>query len=108
MRTKNSLFSEMTAIGIALVVGLAPMSLRAQQKPDPAVRIGNNDLGGMVRSATGPEAGVWVIAKTTGLPTAFAKIVVTDDQGRYLIPELPPANYGVWARGTGSLTRRGS
>jgi hypothetical protein len=82
MRTKNSLFSAMTAMGIALVAGLAPTSLSAQQKTDPAIRIDNNDLGGVVRSATGPEAGVWVIAETTGLPTPFAKIVVTDDQGR--------------------------
>ena len=49
----------------------------------------------------GPEAGVWVIAETTGLPTAFAKIVVTDDQGRYVIPDLPKANYDVWVRGYG-------
>ena len=89
MRTKNSLFPAMRAIGIALVVGLAPMSLGAQQKTDPAIRIGDNDLGGVVSGATGPEAGVWVIAETTELPTAFAKIVVTDDQGRYVIPDLP-------------------
>ncbi len=47
------------------------------------------------------EAGVWVIAETTDLPTRLAKIVVTDDQGRYLIPGLPKANYNVWARGYG-------
>jgi hypothetical protein len=58
------------------------MSLTALQKTDPAIRIGNNDLGGVVRSATGPEAGVCVIAETTGLPIPLAKIVVTDDQGR--------------------------
>ncbi len=55
----------------------------------------------MVTSANGPEAGVWVIAETTDLPTKFAKMVVTDDQGRYLIPDLPKANYSVWARGYG-------
>ena len=49
----------------------------------------------------GPEAGVWVIAETTDLPTKFAKIVVTDDQGRYLLPELPKARYKVWVRGYG-------
>ena len=49
----------------------------------------------------GPEAGVWVIAETTDLPTKFAKIVVTDDQGRYLIPDLPKANYNIWVRGYG-------
>jgi hypothetical protein len=48
------------------------MSLNAQQKTDPAVRIGNNDLGCVVRSVTGPEAGIWVIAETTGLPTPLA------------------------------------
>ena len=55
----------------------------------------------MVRSANGPEAGVWVIAETTDLPTKFIKIVVTDDQGRYVLPELPKANYSVWVRGYG-------
>ena len=49
----------------------------------------------------GPEAGVWVIAETTDLPTKFARIVVTDDRGRYLLPDLPKANYAVWVRGYG-------
>src|SRR2546422_10515749 len=60
-----------------------------------------SDLSGVVRSSNGPEAGVWVIAETTDLPTKFAKIVVTDDRGRYLIPELPKATYSVWVRGYG-------
>ena len=60
-----------------------------------------NDLGGVVTSAQGPEAGVWVIAETTDLPTKFAKIVVTDEQGRYVMPDLPKANYNVWVRGYG-------
>ena len=51
--------------------------------------------------AKGPEAGVWVIAETSELPTKFVRIVVTDDQGRYLIPDLPKANYNVWVRGYG-------
>ncbi len=58
-------------------------------------------LTGTVRSSQGPEAGVWVIAETKDLPTNFIKIVVTDDQGRYTIPELPAANYSVWVRGYG-------
>ena len=57
----------------------------------------------MVTSSKGPEAGVWVIAETTDLPTKFVKIVVTDDQGRYLVPELPKANY----RRVGSRLRAG-
>jgi hypothetical protein len=59
-------------------------------------------ITGVVRSASGPEAGVWVIAETDDLPTKFRKIVVTNDQGRYLLPELPKAaNYDVWVRGYG-------
>ena len=63
--------------------------------------IDNDDIGGVVTSAKGPEAGVWVIAETRDLPTRFAKMVVTDDQGRYLLPDLPKANYNVWVRGYG-------
>src|SRR5437870_13158438 len=58
-------------------------------------------ISGTVTSGNRPEAGVWVIAETTDLPTKLAKIVVTDDQGRYLIPDLPKANYNVWVRGYG-------
>src|SRR5436189_113453 len=59
------------------------------------------DIRGTVTGPNGPEAGVWVIAETTDLPTKFAKVVVTDDKGRYLIPELPQASYNVWSRGYG-------
>ena len=65
------------------------------------VNIGVTDLGGTVTGPNGPEAGVWVIAETTDLPTKFAKVVVTDDQGRYVVPDLPTANYQVWVRGYG-------
>src|SRR5260370_13661774 len=41
------------------------------------------------------------MGETTDLPTKFVKIVVTDDQGRYLLPELPKATYQVWVRGYG-------
>src|SRR5262245_52173910 len=61
-----------------------------------AVPIDADDIGGVVTGAKGPEAGVWVIAETTDLPTKFARIVVTDDQGRYVLPDLPKANYNVW------------
>ena len=59
------------------------------------------DLSGVVTSSNGPEAGVWVIAETMDLPTKFSKTVVTDDRGRYVIPDLPKANYSVWVRGYG-------
>jgi len=66
-----------------------------------SIKVGASDIGGGVSSANGPEAGVWVIAETTDLPTRYIKEVVTDDRGRYLIPDLPKARYTVWARGYG-------
>src|SRR6516164_4596862 len=99
MKMKNSSFWTILTFGMAALLVAAPVS--AQQKADPSVRTGDNDLGGVVTSANGPEAGVWVIAETVDLPTKFAKIVVTDDQGRYLIPDLPKARYTVWVRGYG-------
>ncbi len=62
---------------------------------------GANDIAGTVSGPSGPEAGVWVIAETTDLPTKYAKVVVTDGAGRYVIPELPKAEYSVWVRGYG-------
>jgi len=89
-------------IASAVVVLLASGQARlSAQSADPAIRIGGRDLGGVVTSANGPEGGVWVIAETTDLPTKFAKIVVTDDRGRYVLPDLPKATYRVWVRGYG-------
>ncbi|MBK9608750.1 MAG: carboxypeptidase regulatory-like domain-containing protein [Betaproteobacteria bacterium] len=79
----------------------APAALAASQRTAPQVTIGATDIGGVVSGPKGPEAGVWVIAETTELPTKFARIVVTDERGRYLIPGLPAANYSVWVRGYG-------
>src|SRR5882762_9538727 len=87
-----------TAAAIGLVgLGLAPMPAGAQS----AVAIDNDDIGGTVTGPNGPEAGVWVIAETKDLPTRFARMVVTDDQGRYVVPDLPKAKYKVWVRGYG-------
>jgi hypothetical protein len=86
---------------IAVAVFLAAARLSSQQLKGETVRIGNDDIGGVVSSAKGLEAGVWVIAETTDLPTKFVKIVVTDERGRYVVPELPKANYKVWVRGYG-------
>src|SRR4029078_1207087 len=71
------------------------------QQPSTTVAIDPDDIGGVVRGASGPEAGVWVIAETRDLPVRYIKSVVTDDQGRYVIPDLPKANYDVWVRGYG-------
>jgi hypothetical protein len=82
------------ALGAALCLAASPLAAQA-------VRVDADDIGGVVTGPSGPEAGVWVIAETTDLPTRFVKIVVTDDQGRYLVPDLPKATYGVWVRGYG-------
>src|SRR5580698_134097 len=66
-----------------------------------SVNVGKKSIGGVVTSSKGPEAGVWVIAQTKDLSTPYTKIVVTDDQGRYVVPDLPQANYTVWVRGYG-------
>jgi hypothetical protein len=58
-------------------------------------------IHGVVEGRAGPEAGVWVIAETADLDTHFIKIVVTDDDGRFLLPDLPGAGYSVWVRGYG-------
>ena len=97
MTLKSRLYVSVAAIAIAGFLAAAPARVSAQT----AVAIDNDDIGGVVTGANGPEAGVWVIAETTDLPTRYAKMVVTDDQGRYVVPDLPKAKYKVWVRGYG-------
>ena len=103
MRTTAMVSLGVMALGTVVLLIASPVRLSAQQDAGQAVRIGGDDLGGVVTSVNGPEAGVWVIAETTDLPTKFAKIVVTDDQGRYVVPDLPKANYSLWVRGYGLI-----
>jgi hypothetical protein len=84
----------------ARAVAVSALLAACQSQPGAPAK-GAGELSGVVASANGPEAGVWVIAETTDLPTKFTKIVVTDERGRYLIPELPKASYSVWVRGYG-------
>ena len=92
----------------AVLVAAALAGLLLAQTRNETVRVGNADVGGVVTSSNGPEAGVWVIAETTDLPTKFVRIVVTDDIGRYLVPDLPRANYNVCGfEATGWWIRRG-
>jgi hypothetical protein len=86
-----------------VLVSLVAVQLRARPAA-PAFQTRLPDyITGTVRSSQGPEAGVWVIAETKDLPTGFIKIVVTDDQGRFALPQLPTADYRVWVRGYGLL-----
>ena len=80
-----------------------PSAAAAPQARANSIPVGTTDIGGVVMSSKGPEAGVWVIAETNDLPTKYREIVVTDDQGRYLIPDLPKATYKVWVRGYGLI-----
>src|SRR5262245_48599223 len=84
----------------AAIIGAAGL-LAAPAQLGAQVAIDNDDIGGVVTGANGPEAGVWVIADTQDLGTRYAKMVVTDEQGRYVIPDLPKAKYQVWVRGYG-------
>ena len=88
-------------LGVAAIAVALIASPWAQQAATAQVSIDADDIGGVVTGPSGPEAGVWVIAETTDLPTRYIKSVVTDDQGRYVIPDLPTANYQVWVRGYG-------
>jgi len=91
-------------LGVAFSVGASSILLRTvpqAQQPAADVAIDSDDIAGVVTGPNGPEAGVWVIAETRDLPVRYIKSVVTDDRGRFLVPDLPPASYSVWARGYG-------
>lgn len=94
----SSLSREFQLTAVAAVVALATLPVAAQQRPR---NLPEGYISGQVVGERGPEAGVWVIAETTELKTPFVKIVVTDDEGRYVLPELPEATYNVWVRGYG-------
>jgi hypothetical protein len=96
MKITTALRMEAIALGIAVlaIVGTLPFA-------DLPSQTGDDDITGVVTGPSGPEAGVWVIAETSELPTKFVRIVVTDDRGRYLIPDLPKATYSIWVRGYG-------
>src|ERR1044071_8313592 len=87
--------------GVASICALVLAVSQAAQQAPPSVAIDNDDIGGVVTGPNGPEAGVWVIAETRDLPVRYIKSVVTDDRGRFCVPDLPAATYSVWARGYG-------
>src|SRR6188474_357050 len=90
-----------TVAVVSILLSSLVIAISGQSGGRSAVQIDNDDIGGVVTGPKGPEAGVWVIAETTDLPTKFARIVVTDDRGRYVIPDLPKAAYDVFVRGYG-------
>src|SRR6476659_8869505 len=88
-------------LGLGLIVFFATTSVRMSGQGGAAPAIDNDDIGGVVTGAQGPEAGVWVIAETRSTPTRLIKSVVTDDRGRFVVPDLPSGEYDVWVRGYG-------
>src|ERR1700719_4578905 len=100
--TKQFYLGTAAAIGFAALLAM-PVPGIAQAPAAAAVAIDNDDIGGVVRGPGGPEAGVWVIAETRDLGTRFTRSVVTDDQGRYVVPDLPKAKYTLWVRGYGLI-----
>jgi hypothetical protein len=100
MTLRHVLLTGVAAFAFVASEGIVPPHLSAQQQ---SVAIDADDIGGVVTGPNGPEAGVWVVAETNDLPTRYTKSVVTDDQGRYVIPDLPVANYQVFVRGYGLI-----
>ena len=94
MKIRRALFGGAVALLAAAVISV---TIHGQAPAAGATGF----ITGVVQGAKGPEAGVWVIAETKDLPTNFIKIVVTDDQGRFMLPELPSASYSVFVRGYG-------
>ena len=100
--TRVCLYSAVTVAGLAVILA-GPIACTApgDGPGEVEIQIDDDDIGGVVTSEQGPEAGVWVIAETHDLPTKHIRTVVTDDGGRYVLPDLPDANYDIWVRGYG-------
>src|SRR5262245_4484408 len=99
--TARRMFALLVGLGLSASFATKAIRISAQTGTPPA--IDNNDIGGIVTGAKGPEAGVWVIAETRSTPTRLVRSVVTDDQGRYVVPDLPSGEYDVWTRGYGLI-----
>src|SRR6201987_3793499 len=97
MKIARAWYLGAAVFGVAGVLAAGPLTAQV------TVTIDADDIGGVGTGPGGPEAGVWVIAETTDLGTKFAKMVVTDNQGRYVLPDLPKASYQVFVRGYGLI-----
>src|SRR5215831_3283313 len=97
------MYLRVAVIAVAAILMASLARVQQGQVAPAAVAIDNDDIGGVVTGPRGPEAGVWVIAETRETQARLIKSVVTDDRGRYLIPDLPKATYDVWVRGYGLI-----
>ncbi len=102
MSTLSTVQKVLLCVGLSfLIAGVTSFPVSAMQTRQDTLSQGY--IGGTVESSNGPEAGVWVIAETNDLPTKLIKIVVTNDYGRFVLPELPNGTYDVWVRGYGLI-----
>src|ERR1700738_1171045 len=101
--TRAMLWALLVILCVMTRPAVGQQSGAARGAGDSGVRVDKSDIGGVVLNSNGakPEAGVWVIAETKSLSVPFRKIVVTDDQGRFLVPDLPDGSYQLWVRGYG-------
>ncbi len=101
--TRTMLWALLVVLCVMARPAIGRQSGAARKGSDFGVQVDKNSVGGVVLNSNGakPEAGVWVIAETKSLPVPFRKIVVTDDQGRFLVPDLPEGAYELWVRGYG-------
>jgi hypothetical protein len=96
----RSTYFQLATIVFAAITVASLAGVQGQVSPQ-TVTIDSDDIGGVVTGPRGPEAGVWVIAETRETQTRLIKSVVTDDRGRYVLPDLPKVNFDVWVRGYG-------
>ena len=101
MKTHASLIVLLGGLALAGCSQQAPDTASEPTTAAPVTTATSSAIRGRVTSSAGAEAGVWVIAETRDLPTRFARTVVTNDNGEYLIPDLPAGNYDIWVRGYG-------
>src|SRR5881227_2018321 len=94
---------QIAAMAFAVTIVISLVGVQSQVTPQATVAVDPDDIGGVVTGHRGPEEGDWVIAETRDTPTRLIKTIVTDDQGRYLVPDLPKGNYDVWVRGYGLI-----
>jgi hypothetical protein len=99
----RTMYVQLLVIAAAVTIVVSLGGVQGQGTPQASVAVDNDDIGGVVTGPRGPEGGVWVIAETRETPTRLIKTVVTDDRGRYLLPDLPRATYDVWVRGYGLI-----
>lgn len=81
------------AFGGALALIAAMTAPARATGPVSPVDIDSDDIGGVVASGAGREAGVWVIAETTDLGTRYAKGV----DGRIDDPAAGWKGRGLWS-----------